>query len=113
MGNNLADQMHLDRQSKKAEADFYKRSRLAAANEVRFSAAYITHRLHSALANTPKTYFGRSVTDLLQGDARLAEHLATLQSGLGDVAVNATTATQAEATPTSSSGKHQHHQHKK
>jgi hypothetical protein len=105
--------MHLDRQSKLAEAEFYKRKRMAEANEVRLSAAHISHRLQSALAATPKTFFGKSITDLLQVDSQLAAHLATLQTAHGNSTESASVDSTSSSPSSSATSSSKHHYHRK
>ena len=70
--------MFADRQAKKAEAEFYSQKRTAEANLLRLTPAYMNQKLHAAVAQTPKTYFGKSVTSLLTGDPALQSQLASL-----------------------------------
>ena len=74
----VEDQMFADRQAKKAEAEFYSQKRKAEANLVRLTPAYMNQKLHAAVAQTSKTYFGKSVTSLLTADPALQSQLAGL-----------------------------------
>jgi hypothetical protein len=76
----ISNQMHLDRQAKKSEADFYQSKRLSESNSVRFTPAYIAHTLHKSIATTPKVFFGKSITDLMSADPQLRGHLDALDS---------------------------------
>ena len=74
----VEDQMFADRQAKKAEAEFYSQKRKAEANLLRLTPAYMNQKLHAAVAQTSKTYFGKSVTSLLTADPALQSQLAGL-----------------------------------
>eukprot|EP00455_Lapot_gusevi_P013290 TRINITY_DN16445_c0_g2_i1.p2 TRINITY_DN16445_c0_g2~~TRINITY_DN16445_c0_g2_i1.p2 ORF type:complete len:340 (-),score=91.14 TRINITY_DN16445_c0_g2_i1:1102-2121(-) len=64
----IEDQMHLDRQKKRAESALYKQKRVSEANELKLSSGFIQLETFRLLESRPKVFFGKSLASVLVSD---------------------------------------------